>query len=200
MQALVTANARPIMKREAKLLLQKSKDSLILAIELFNRPSEVGRTHSVLILLDHAFEMLLKAGILSRGGKIQQKNKKGTIGFDACLRNAFTDNSIKFLELDEFKALQALNGLRDAAQHHLLEISENQLYLHVQSGVTLYSKILSRVFSEDLADKLPKRVLPVSLSLPADIEIFSIKKSKKSGNSSLRKGGVESKLERGSNR
>lgn len=160
------------MKREAKLLLQKSKDSLILAIELFNRPWEAGRTHSVLILLDHSFEMLIKACILSRGGKIRAKNKKETIGFDACLRKALSDSSIQFLEEDEVLALQALNGLRDAAQHHLLEISENQFYIHMQSGVTLYREILSRVFSEDLVDMLPKRILPVSLSVPADIVVF----------------------------
>lgn len=145
---------------------------MILAIELFNRPWADGRTHSVLILLDHSFEMLLKAGILNRGGKIRQRNRKETIGFDACLRKALSDNSIKFLKEDEVLALQALNGLRDAAQHHLLDISENQFYVHVQSGVTLYRQLLSRVFTEEIADKLPKRVFPVSLSIPADIETF----------------------------
>jgi len=44
------------MRKEAKLLLEKSVDSLILSIEMFNRPSDCGRVHAVLILLDHAFE------------------------------------------------------------------------------------------------------------------------------------------------
>ncbi|WP_105317565.1 hypothetical protein [Thermus tenuipuniceus] len=43
------------MKREAKLLLEKATDSLVLAIELFNRPHDRGRVSSVLIMLDHAF-------------------------------------------------------------------------------------------------------------------------------------------------
>jgi len=58
------------MKREVKLLRKKAVESLLLCIEHFNRPSDVGRADAVLILLDHSFEMLLKACILHRGGRI----------------------------------------------------------------------------------------------------------------------------------
>ena len=67
------------MKREAKLLLDKACDSLLLGIELFNRPSDRGRVSAVLIHTDHAFEMFLKAAILQRGGKIREKTGKETI-------------------------------------------------------------------------------------------------------------------------
>ena len=46
------------MKREARLLLDKAVDSLILSVEQFNRADERGRATTVLILLDHSFEML----------------------------------------------------------------------------------------------------------------------------------------------
>ena len=46
------------MKREVKHLRQKALDSLLLAIEHLNRPFDRGRVHSVLIYLDHSFEML----------------------------------------------------------------------------------------------------------------------------------------------
>lgn len=55
------------MKKEAKILLEKAVNSLILSVEHFNRPWDQGRVEAVLILLDHAFEMLLKAAILHRG-------------------------------------------------------------------------------------------------------------------------------------
>jgi hypothetical protein len=74
------------MKREAKLLQHKACDSLVLSIELFNRPHDRGRVSGTLIHLDHAFEMLLKAGILHRGGRIRDKRAKETIDFDACVR------------------------------------------------------------------------------------------------------------------
>jgi len=60
------------MKKEVKILRGKAIDSLVLSIELFNRPSEAGRAHGVLIFLDYAFEMLFKAIILHRGGRIRE--------------------------------------------------------------------------------------------------------------------------------
>lgn len=64
------------IKKEPASLLRKSLDSLALAIEIFNRPAEVGRRDTVLILFDHSFEMLLKAGILHKGAKIWDKNAR----------------------------------------------------------------------------------------------------------------------------
>lgn len=157
------------MRREAKLLLRKACDSLILSIELFNRPHDRGRVSSTLIQLDHAFEMLMKAAILHRGGRIREKRAKETIGFDACVRRSLSDGKIKYLSEEQALVLQAINGLRDAAQHHLLDISEGQLYVHVQSGVTLFRDILKNVFDQDLASHLPTRVLPVSTSPPTDL-------------------------------
>ena len=59
------------MKREAHLLLAKGLDSLVLAVERLNGPSNRGRVTSVLIFTDHAFEMLLKAAILHRGAEFE---------------------------------------------------------------------------------------------------------------------------------
>ncbi len=170
------------MKREAKLLLEKACDALVLSIELFNRPHDRGRVSGTLIQLDHGFEMLLKAAILHRGGRIREKRAKETIGFDACVRRALSDGQIKVLTEEQALVLQTLNGLRDAAQHHLLEISEGQLYVHIQSGVTLFRDLLKSVFQQELVSHLPERVLPVSTTPPTDLatlfdsEISEIKK------------------------
>lgn len=157
------------MKREAKLLLEKACDALLLSIELFNRPHDCGRVTCTLILLDHGFEMLVKSAILHRGGRIREKRAKETIGFDTCVRRLLSDGKIKYLSEEQALVLQTINGLRDAAQHHLLEISEGQLYIHVQSGVTLFRDILKGVVDRDLATQLPTRVLPVSTSPPTDL-------------------------------
>lgn len=157
------------MKREARFLLGKACDSLILSIEFFNRPHDLGRATTTLILLDHAFEMLLKASIVHRGGRIREKRAKETIGFDKCARCALSDGSIKFLTEEQALILQAINNLRDAAQHHLLDMSENQLYMHTQAGLTLFRDLLMQVFGRDLCKLLPNRVLPVSTSAPMDL-------------------------------
>lgn len=170
------------MRREAKLLLEKASDSLVLAIELFNRPHDRGRVSSTLIQLDHGFEMLMKAAILHRGGRIREKRAKETIGFDVCVRRSLSNGRIRYLTEEQALVLQTINGLRDAAQHHLLDISEGQLYVHVQSGVTLFRDLLKTVFGQELACHLPARVLPVSTSPPTDLttlfdsEVKEIKK------------------------
>lgn len=157
------------MKRESRLLFKKAVDSLVLSIEHYNRPWDRGRVDAVLILLDHSFEMLLKAAILHRGGAIRKPREKQTIGFDECLRKALSDGSVQFLKQEQVLQLQAINTLRDAAQHHLVDLSEQHLYIHAQAGVTLFRDVIRVVFEQDLKTHLPYRVLPLSTTPPVDL-------------------------------
>lgn len=157
------------MRREARLLLNKAVDSLMLSIEHHNRPWDRGRVDAVLILLDHSFEMLLKAAILHRGGAIRKPREKQTIGFDECLRKALSEGSVRFLKQEQVLQLQAINTLRDAAQHHLVDLSEQHLYIHAQAGLTLFRDVLRVVFDQDLKIHLPSRVLPLSTTPPIDL-------------------------------
>ena len=67
----------PRLKKNVAPLLERATDSLTLSIELFNRPAETGRSHGVLILLQHSFEMLLKAFV----GKIRMYLNKNMQDF-----------------------------------------------------------------------------------------------------------------------
>ena len=158
------------MKREARVLHEKSVDSLFLAIEHFNRPTDRGRVEAVLILLDRAFELFLKGAILHRGGRIRDKHAKETIGFEKAVRKCMSEEPVKFLADEEALTVQMLNSLRDAAQHYILDLSEQHLYLHCQSGVTLYASLQERVFGIKLSDQLPARVLPVTTAPPKSLE------------------------------
>ena len=161
------------MKKETRLLKDKSLNSLTLSIEHFNRPWDQGRTEAVLMFMDHSFEMFLKAAILHRNGKIRERGEKNTIGFDACVRRALSTEGVKFLTDEQALTLQAINGLRDAAQHHLVDISEGHLYLQAQSGITLHRDLLKSVFDEDLQDLLLARVMPIATIAPLDpINLF----------------------------
>jgi len=160
------------MKKEAKLLKNKAINSLILSIEHFNRPFDMGRIESTLILMDHAFEMLLKSAILHKGGSIRKIGDPQTIGFDACLRTGLSDGKVKFLEKEDVIAIQTTNTLRDAAQHHLLDISEQHLYIQAQLGISMFRRIHKKVFNEELYDVLPKRVLPLSTQPSIGIDLL----------------------------
>lgn len=157
------------MKREAKCLLEKAIGSLVLAVEIFNRPHDIGRTTATLILMDHSFEMLLKACIVHRGGSIRPKRSTQTIGFDACVGKALGGATTRFMCEEQALTARTLNSLRDAAQHHLLDISEAQLYTQCLLAFTLFRDILKTVFDQDLLGILPNRVLPISMHPPVDI-------------------------------
>jgi hypothetical protein len=157
------------LKKEAKILFAKSLDAFLLSIDHFNRPWDRGREETVLILLDRAFELLLKAAIVHKGGKIREPRAAETIGFDKCVRKCLTEQDVRCLNDDEALTIQIINSLRDAAQHYILEVSEQQLYLYTQAGVTLYGTLVKSVFSQSLEDHFPQRVLPVSTDPPKNL-------------------------------
>jgi len=68
--------------------------------------------------------------------------------------------------------LSILDSLRDCATHHLLDLTEQALYVHAQAAVTLYDKVLQASFGDRLADHLPSRVLPISAEPPTDMLTF----------------------------
>jgi hypothetical protein len=160
------------LRREVRLLLESSVASLTLGIELFNRPSDLGRTAAVLMHVDHAIELLLKAAIVHRGGKIREPRTAWTISFDKCVGKCLDDAKVKFLTRDEALPLQAINALRDEAQHYHLMLSEQPFYAVVRSGVTLYGDLLKRVFGIALATRLPGRVLPITADPPKDLHLM----------------------------
>jgi hypothetical protein len=160
------------MRKKCKTLHGKAVDSLVLAVDHFNRAWDRGRTEAVLILLDRAFELLLKAIIVHRAGgdSIRQRDKEGmTISFDLCLRKCLSDAAVKCLTEDEVVALQSLNTLRDAAQHYMVELSEEHLYVYAQAGLTLFGRLTKEALDRPLADEVPTRLLPICAKPPADL-------------------------------
>lgn len=65
-----------------------------------------------------------------------------------------------------------INGLRDSAMHYIVGISEQELYVNAQAGVTLFDDILRDVFRKSLCDYLPQRVLPISTKPPTDLMVM----------------------------
>lgn len=160
------------MRRIVKILLEKATDSLLLSIEFFNRPLDRGRIHASLILLDHSFEMLLKASLLHRGARIYDKKTKQTVGFDKCVRLGIGEGHVRFLTDEQALTLQMINSMRDAEQHYFIIIPEDELYMLMQAGVTLSKDILKSVFDKDLSEYLPQRVLPISTVPPKNIDVL----------------------------
>lgn len=67
--------------------------------------------------------------------------------------------------------MRVLNGLRDQAQHYLVDVSEQVLYTVAQSTLTLFGDLTARLFGVPLGERLPRRVLPLSTDPPGSIHV-----------------------------
>ena len=160
----------PRIGRDTLALRKRATNSLVLGIELFNRPIERGRAEAVIILIHHAFEMLLKAAIKKETGVIHNTDTNYTYGFRKCLEVA--QRELRMIDKSERTFLATLNMHRDIASHYYQAMSESMLYMQAQGGTSLFDSILYKAFAERLADELPGRVLPVSTMLPADLQLL----------------------------
>jgi hypothetical protein len=135
----------------------------------FNGLHDEGRQTAVLLDLQHAFEMLIKAALRQAGVNVFDRASGRSIGFEKCL-----NLSSEHLQLDgeQLGLLRAIDALRDDEQHWLAVVNEGLLYLHTRAALTLFDEILQRVFGERLADHLPERVLPISTTPSADVDIL----------------------------
>jgi hypothetical protein len=157
------------LRREARLLLDKALASMRRAAEVFNSFEEQGRVSAVLLHTQHAFEMLLKAGLVQRGVRVFDPRSGRSLGFDKC-----TNLAMEYLKLSEDDAgtLRTIDALRDDEQHWLTACSEGLLYAHVRAAVTLFDDLLQRLFKDRLTSHWPPRVLPVSTEPPRDIQLL----------------------------
>lgn len=156
------------MRATAKTLHGKALSSMRTAMTAFNSPHDDGRPTVVLLHLEHAFEMLIKAALVQAGAEVFDKKSGRSIGFEAAINQSCQLACFK-LTHDEAGTLRAIDALRDDEQHWFNDVSEGLLYLHARAAVTVFDELLFRAFKQRLADHLPNRVLPVSTEAPQDI-------------------------------
>jgi hypothetical protein len=147
------------LRREARTLKAKALCSLRRAVTAFNACDDDGRTTCVLLHMQHAAEMLLKAILVQRRVTVFDPNKQTSIGFEKCVNLA---TQYAKLTQEEAGLLRTVDALRDAEQHWLIVVPEDVLYLHARGFVTTFDDLLKRILGDTLADHLPARVLPIS--------------------------------------
>lgn len=157
------------LQRDSKTLKDKAISSLRIAMESFNSYNEDGRITTTLLHLQHACEMLLKAVLCQKKISVFDKVTGKSIGFEKCLRLCVQDHELR---KDEAGIMRTIDGLRDAAQHWFVVISEEMLYMHTRALITAFDAYLRRVLELDLASHIPSRVLPVSTVPPGDFEFL----------------------------
>ncbi|MBI8988439.1 DUF3644 domain-containing protein [Corynebacterium meridianum] len=156
-----------MVARKTKQYVETAVESLTLAIELFNRPSPIGREHATVMMAAHAFEMLLKAAIYEQRKKVKFSGSDRSFDLGKCVTVAET--SLGVIDDGDRVVLHALKDDRDTATHDVIVMSEDVLWLHLRSAVTIFRKVLLGLTGQDLTDVMPGRVLPVSATPPTDV-------------------------------
>lgn len=101
------------MRRISGLLKDKAISSLRRATAAFNGVDDDGRQTTVLLHLQHCFEMLLKAALLEKGVAVFDRRKGRAIGFEKCLN--LSGQHLRLVEA-EVGILRAIDALRDDEQ------------------------------------------------------------------------------------
>lgn len=155
--------------RDAKTLKAKSVGSLRIAMAAFNSFDDEGRVTMVLMHLQHACEMLLKAVLSQRRARVFDKETGRSISFERCLGLCQAHYG---LTKDEAGIMRAIDAQRDAAQHWFVFVSEDLLYLQTRALITAFDSYLQRMLETDLRSHIPPRVLPISTLPPGDFEFL----------------------------
>ncbi|ACS87188.1 DUF3644 domain-containing protein [Musicola paradisiaca] len=119
----------------AKALLKKSRDNMILALELYNRPSLENKMDAFVMCFCTAWEQFLKAKIIEKDGEktiFKQTNKKGikeTISLRECLDRIYP------VESKVRKNIEQIAYFRDQAVHLLMPEVQGIISRIFQSGV-----------------------------------------------------------------
>ena len=150
------------MKPDALRLQTKAKEGLLLAVELFNRPSDTARHCGAIISLDHSVEMLLKAILVERGKVIFIKNQGTTISMEKCIALCNSSMNSPLVTDAEATTFRGLHGVRGDAQHYFMDETEAFLAYLMRNGVAAFSEVWKRAFGDPIENHLPTRVIPIS--------------------------------------
>jgi len=125
--------------RLAKALLKKSRDNMLLALELYNRPSLENRLDGFVLCFCTAWEQLLKSILIEKNGeefifrdKVNSKGIRETISLRECLDSLFKVNDpVK-------KNIERVTYFRDRAVHLLMPEVQGVISRIFQSGIMNY--------------------------------------------------------------
>lgn len=123
--------------QSARILNGKAIAPVRASVIAFDGLDEDGRVTNVLLCLQRAFEMLLKAALAQGGASMLDKKTGKSIGLEKAINLAQGDEKIK-LGANEAAPIRTIDAMRDEEQHWYSVVDEAILYMHVRPGVTLF--------------------------------------------------------------
>ena len=162
-------------------LLKHSKEAMVAAIEIYNKPSITYRNECTVILVVNSWELALKALLVSNNQSIcrdadDHRFSRKTINW----RKAWF-KSRQFLPPSlaghaTQRNLETLARYRDEAIHFYSSQDMGiSLYLLLQAAIANYRDLISHAWSIDIADEMTWHLRPLGMKPPADIQSFFAK-------------------------
>lgn len=160
------------MLSETKRLIEKSIEAFILGIETYNKPTIKYRVEGFSFFIVNAWELMLKAVILNRGGSIYYKNHEDrTISIDVAIREVYPDKHTR-IRLN----LERIVDLRNISTHYITEDYEQKYVPLFQACVLNYVNEIKRFHDVNIEEYVAPNFLTIATSYePLDNEQIRMK-------------------------
>ena len=144
-------------------LINKSQEALLLALEIYNKPTIKYRVEGFAFFICNAWELMLKAYLVKINGNesIYYKNKPDrTISLSDCIKKIFTNDK------DPLRInLEKIIELRDTSTHFITEEYEMVYVPLFQSCLFNFCEKFKQFHSIDIANILPNNFLTLTVNL-----------------------------------
>lgn len=171
-------------------LVEKSLEGYILSLEIINRLSAKYRLESFAYLLCNAWELMLKAHLLTLANgdkrKIHYPKKRGerarSLSLRDCAKQAFPN------ENDAMRRnIERLADIRDEATHLIIAQIPRKVLGLLQASVRNYHSKLGDWFGISISDRVPVGMMTLVYDLdPAELDLSSAKLKRELGAESAR--------------
>ena len=174
----------PRIKLKIKKLLEKSRDSALLAVEIYNKPKAVFRSYGFIVLMHIAWTSLFHAIFEKRGvNYYYKKDKRRYEKINGERKSWELAKCIKEIYLNDITAerknLEFFIKLRNKIEHHFVPEIDQDIYGECQSMLMNYESLLVGEFGEEFSiDENLVFALQFSKILhPEQIKLLKRKKS-----------------------
>lgn len=152
-----------------KRLVDKSIESFLMAIEVYNKPTIHYRIEGFSMFICNAWELLLKAHMMNTQGEksiYYKDNPNRTLSLENCIEKVFTNRKAP-LRLN----LEKIIELRNTSTHFITEEYEMVYVPLFQSCVFNYTEKLHDFFGIEASKYVPQNFLTLTVSMrPLDVE------------------------------
>lgn len=157
-------------------LVENSKSAMIAAIEIHNKPIFPYRYEITTVLVINAWELILKAYILTNNPDVKVIREDGTTKpFEECLRFVSSELGNEFDVIKE--SIDRIYEYRCNIIHFYTEEIELLIFSILRPNVIFYSEFLNNHFGIDLAEETNLILLPIGFRRPISPVDFVTNKS-----------------------